>query len=727
MDTPDPSAPNTTETEVLEKEAIEAEDLQPVEEKETPEEAAPVARELKEPTAAEIAAGIGLAEEVIARPITPIPVIKRRVRGLYRSCPRPWELTLRVDVDGYRPMNRLSGDYHRSSGSTVSYFGSFVVESPTVTVTDSQVTIVGLAKTTWPTSFNKVRVVIPRHTIFQPPAAAHAQWMTSGDVRGAKYTCTFDSIYFRTVDLEQDHERGVTPFVSYNTGSLPSGGPARTLTVARAYAEAGLHMRDAGMSNVVDTSGAGPDAKWSNSELHLAMESHFSRWKDIPQWKVWLFHAMRHEYGAGLLGIMFDQKGKQRQGCAAFYQRIAGMAPAKLRDQLYVCVHELGHCFNLYHSFHKKYMNPPMLNRPAALSWMNYPQNYPGGASAFWPAFPFQFDNLEVIHLRHAFRNNIVMGGNPFGIGAALEDPEAFADTVEDQSGLRLEIEAPKSFAFGEPPAVEIKLYLTDTRGKRVHRSDLLNPNFGFVQLAIQKPSSQVIVYEPPIDHCVEVETTMLDMARPSIYESAYVGYDKERGQVFDQPGAYKIRGVYYALDGSEVLSNVATLWVRSPMTQVDQEVAELLLGDEQGMLLYVDGSDSPFLQNGNAALELLLEKHGKHALATYAQRAKGYNLSHGFKTIMGDNKVSVRKPNYGEAAKLLSAVVSASEGEEGVDNITLNRTMQCLARAEAGSGKKKEAQETVKRMVSIFEKKKLKPHVLELIRAQAEELKQQI
>jgi hypothetical protein len=675
-----------------------------------------IAAAAAEPTAAE-----AVAEEIAAPvpvPVKPIPVIpiKRRVSGRYRSCRLYWELELRVDVDGYRPMKRVSGDYFHASGATVSYFGSFVVNAPTVTVTDAQVTIVGLATTTWPTSYNKIRVVIPRHTIFQPPAAAHVQWMTPDNKKGASYTCLFESPFFRTVDLEQDYEKGVTPFASYNTGSLPSGGPARTLTVEKAYAEAGVQMLSAGVSNEVPTA---PGGTWSNAELHAAMENHFSLWKDVPQWKVWLFHAMRHDYGPGLLGIMFDQKGKQRQGCAAFYQTIAGTVPANLRNQLYVGVHELGHCFNLFHSFHKKFMKPPKPNRLKALSWMNYPQNYPDGASAFWAAFPFQFDNLEVIHLRHAFRNNIIIGGNPFGTGAALEDPEAFADSVEDNSGLRLELEAPKSsFAYGEPVVTEIKLYVTDGRGKRVHKE--LHPNFGFVQVAIQQPSGEVVVYAPPIEHCIEVETTLLDESQPSIFESAYIGYDKERGQVFGQAGVYKLRGVYYALDGSVVLSNVIRLRIRPPFSPTDEEVAELFLGDEQGMLLYMLGSDSEFLHSGNEAFDLVLDKYAKHQLAVYARLAKGFNAAREFKTITADYQVTVREPQTDEAIDLLTAVVDASEAEEGVDNITLNQTMQRLAKTQIEAEDKTAARATMDRMVETFREKQFQPHVQAQIEAQA-------
>jgi hypothetical protein len=715
MNTIDPVAPETSEMEVVDEEVR----FDTPEEVETPR---PVGREESphggaEPTEADFDVDDITALEAVPLPIKPIP-ITRTVSGRYTNCPRPWKLELRVDVDGHRPMKRVSGDYFYVSGSTTSYFGSFVVNAPAISVTTSAVTITGIASMTWTTSYNKLQVVIPRHSIFLPPANAHAQWMTVTNIKGAAYTCVHDSPYLRTVDLEQDHEKGVTPFGSYNTGSLPSGGPARILSVARAYGEAGIEMRDSGIANEVPTA---PGSTWSNAELHAAMVNHFSLWKDEPQWKVWLFHALRHDYGPGLLGIMFDQMGKQRQGCAVFYQSIGGNTAVKLRDQLYTCVHELGHCFNLYHSFHKKFMNPPVPNRPAAKSWMNYPQLYPGGSAAFWAAFPFQFDNQEVIHLRHAYRNNIIIGGNPFGTGAAMEDAGALADNVVDNSGLRLELRTHKSFALGEPVVVEFKLATTDLRGKRVHAAEQLHPNFGAVQIAIQSPSGEVSVYHPPLDHCAQVETTVLDESNRAVYESAYIGYDNEKGHYFDQPGTYKVRGIYYALDGSVVLSDVVQIRVRSPIDQNEEEIAELLLGDEQGMQLYLLGSDSPQLQGGADALELLADKHAAHPLAVYAHLVKGYNASREFKTISRDYQVSVRQPNISEAKKSLTAVMEASTGETGVDNITLNATMRRLARTELIAGNKREAQATLTKMVNIFKKKSLKPPVIAHIEHQAE------
>ena len=657
-----------------------------------------------------------LHEPELAESVDAFMLRRRKVSGRYRGSLRSWELELRVDVDGFRPMKRVSGDYYHKSGSTVSYFGSFVVNSPTISATATQVKIVGVAETTWATTFNKLRVVIPRRYYGQPRAAAHAQWMNANNKRGTVYVCPFESKYFRTVDLEQDQEKGVTPFPSYATGSLPSGGPARTLDVTKAYAEAGIEMRTAGVSNVVESDA---DGIWTNAELHAAMEKHFSLWKDDPQWKVWLFHAMRHEKGPGLRGIMFDRSGKQRQGCAAFYQVNRGTTPTKLRNQLYVCVHELGHCFNLYHSFHKKFMDPPVPNRLSANSWMNYPHKFPGGSTAFWSAFGFQFDNQEIIHLRHAFRNNIIMGGNPFGKGAALED------SVVDNSGLRLVLDTPRSFAFGEPVVAEIKLYLTDGRGKPVHK--YLHPNFGFVQVVIEKPGGEVITYQPLLEHCVNVETTILDENQPSIYESAYIGYDKNKGHIFDSPGVYKLRGVYYALDGSIVLSNIWHMRVRAPLSQEDDEVAELFLGEEQGTLLYLLGSDSDSLQKGNDAFDLVLDKHANHPMAVYADLVKGTNASRPFKTITADKKVQMREPQTEEAVQRLGAVVDACETEGGVDNITLNQTMQQLARTQIMANDEKAARATITQFGSIFRKKKLKPHVEALIKSQQAELRSEL
>src|SRR5262249_15133944 len=63
--------------------------------------------------------------------VIPIPI--RTVSGRYRGTWGSFQLELRVDVDRTRPMKRLSGDFFQISGGTTTYFGSFVVNSVSIT------------------------------------------------------------------------------------------------------------------------------------------------------------------------------------------------------------------------------------------------------------------------------------------------------------------------------------------------------------------------------------------------------------------------------------------------------------------------------------------------------------------------------------------------------------------------------------------------------------------
>jgi hypothetical protein len=658
------------------------------------------------------------------QPDSSITLSERGVSGLYRGTRGDFQLDLRVDIDGSRPMNRLSGDLFRVSGATTNYYGSFVINSPRVTRTASSVTIEGLGEYTWSTEAPRVKV-----TMSLAVAQATIQFFTTSGSPRSTYICPFVSSYFRSVQWEQDSVVGTVPFVSYNTGSLPQppNSPSRELTVSKAYAEAGIELQTAGLTNIVDTAASGTDTRWSDSELHAAMVSNFSLWEDVPQWKVYLIVATSHV--DGWRGIMYDQQGLQRQGCAAFYDAIKGADAASQRAQLRTYVHELGHCFNLLHSWQKNLGDPPAPLGPNGglgdLSWMNYVQNYqppppaPGGEAAYWANFPFQFTDNEIIHLRHAFYRNITFGGNAFGVGAAEIDPELFADRTEDNSGLKLELRSKDTYAYGEPVVAEIKLSTTDLRGKRAH--SYLHPDDEMVQIAIRKPSGSTVLYRPMIEHCAdETKTVILTSEHPAIYDSAYIGYGKD-GFYFDQPGAYQLRAIYIAQDGSRVVSPTLNLQVRSPYTATDEEVGELFMGDEQGQLLKLLGSDSEALKQGNEALDLVLDKHAKHPLAVFARLVKGMNAQRNFKKLAVDKVVKVRAAKPQESVSLLSSVVDDSTGEKGVDNITLNLAMRRLASAHKETGDLEKAEATIDRMVEVFEQKQLKPYILQQITADAE------
>jgi hypothetical protein len=612
----------------------------------------------------------------------------RRASGTYRSTGTGIQLELRVDVDGTRPLRKLSGDYYQVTSTTTTYIGSWTVDAVTITTTPSAVTIVGTARATWSTTHTVARVTIPRTTIVQPAAPATIRWYTPSGAAGAVYTCAWRSAGFRVVELEQDVESGVAAFTSHDTGSLPSGGPARVLSVAGAYAEAGLTMLDTGARNTIGTPAG---HLWNNASLHNAMRAHFSRWRDTPQFKVWLLHARAHEFGTGLRGIMFDQQGPQRQGCASFYQMISAGTAANRREQLYVHVHELGHCFNLFHSFHKTSMNPPLPNRPGALSWMNYPQHYnpgggaPSGAAAFWAAFPFQFDGLELAHLRHGFRNAVIMGGSAFGAGAALEAAEEFADALSDTSGIRLTIAAPTSHpALGEPVVLEISA--SADPGRLLHRREQLHPKYGNVTVAISRPRGDVVVHRPPLAHCAEPEivTAGFDERQPV---SAYIGYDGAVGQVFQDPGTYEIRASYATPEGGVVVSNTARIRVAAPRDDAADRGAELMLEEDTGMVLTLLGSDSEYVAEGTQALQAVLDEQPGSSLAVYARLAEGMNAARPFTDVREDGSVSIRPRDLDRAEQILTPAIDASRGDEGLDDLTVLQVLDALAAGHAAEG----------------------------------------
>jgi hypothetical protein len=684
---------------------------------------------------AELAAA--LVPQFPGRPLplpTPIPTLRRTTSGRYRGGNAGFQMELRVDVDGSRPLHKVSGDYFTVSGATTTFFGSWIIESPSVRITTANVVVEGIATCTWNTSYTKARVTIPRTLVLQPAGPATITWFNAAGTAGATYICPWESRFFRTVLWEQDSVAGTVPFVSYHTGALPQppGSAARTLTVPAAFAEAGVELLTAGTPNIVPVSTAGTDSRWSDAELHAAMVANFSLWADRPQWRVHTLVATRY-VSDGVRGIMYDASGSfQRQGMAVFHDAIGGTDAATQRAQLRTYVHELGHCFNLLHSWQKNLADPPQpLGSNGGLgdlSWMNYawkfqpPPPAPGGETAYWAAFPFRFTPAELTHLRHGLRNNVIMGGNAFATGAAEIDPTVFAERESDRSGLELRLRARPGYALGEPVVVEIRLAATDRGGALAQPN--LHPRDGLVQIVVQEPSGRVLLHRPIMPRCVDdTDTILLDEHRPAIYESAYLGYGRD-GFTFAQPGTYRLRASYVAMDGSHIVSPVTTIRIRSPHNGMDDEVADLMMTDGQGELLCVLGTDAPSLAGANTAMDAILDRYPDHPLAVYARMVKGVNAGRAFKHLDARRSLQVRPADTDTAVRQLDAVIGASAGDRGIDNITLNMVIRTAAEAEFRSGDIQRATGRLDGMVDVFRAKGLADPVLGVIAGEAQRAK---
>jgi hypothetical protein len=580
---------------------------------------------------------------------------RRTVSGRYRGEGDRFGVELRVDVDGPRPMRQVSADYYRVADRAP--VGSMRVEAPQVATTASEVTITGRGDFTWQTAYRDVRIVIARVALDAPPAPATLRHSAAGDA----YRCAYESQWLRTVELEEACQQGVTRFRSYDTGALASGGPGRTLSPVTAFAEAGIELRVSGEPATVDTARAGAEGAWSDAELHAAMEIYFSRWADRPEWAIWLMHATVHDSDAlagpndaRMQGIMFDRRGAQRQGCAVFYDAMPGSSSGNLRRQLHTCVHELAHGFNLLHCWQKSMARPPVPSRPAAASWMNYPDRFPGGTDAFWAAFAFAFDDLELAHLRHAFRDDVIMGGAPFLSNAALERTPDW-DAEAGDPGLRLRLAAPRAIAYGIPVTLELELSATTREGRQVRTS--LDPRSDSIDIAIRPPGGESVVFAPLINQCRGEQTAQLTSAGPPLRDTAFVHYGRD-GYPFAEPGSYEVRARYTAPDGSFALSQIATIAVQRPRSAPERDLGALVYDDEQvGVLMAVMGSDAAALRRGTGVLHELVERVPEHPLASIARLVQGANAAREFKSV-GSAGLSVRAPDGARARALVRPVI---------------------------------------------------------------------
>jgi len=333
-----------------------------------------------------------------------------KVSGLYKEAFRKvklrkaedTELELRVDIDGNRSMNVISGDFYSKS--------KFKTAENKIWISGKNV-----KSSSNKANFVSIQIVISLDTC---PFKAVIKLINSTGVV-SKYLCKHESEFFRRVQIEHNYEEGVVPFEAYNTGDLffPSQKNSRSIGITEAYSEAGIEIvfLKKGQSCVSHPKG-NSGGVWTQNELYDAMLKHFSMMKNEPQWTIWLLSAEEYVI-SDTKGTMVLHEGNNRRGCAVFQNATGWQSVSEKRMRLFIYVHELGHCFNLRHPWSSITPNSSeWIKVHSTLSWMNYPWRYYLsdkilGEDAFWERFNFQFSDTELIHLRHGFRNDVIFGG----------------------------------------------------------------------------------------------------------------------------------------------------------------------------------------------------------------------------------------------------------------------------------------------------------------------------
>jgi hypothetical protein len=693
-------------------------------------------------------------DEMLLNPSTseetpPADPVRQSISGTYLGQRGLYRLELRLDLSEpslqglHQPLNLVSGDFYRDIGDGEwEYRSSFIVEHPYISWDAEEVTIAGtlayyrnLELSTAGEigmSLQVLRVTIPVQTIHEPPASAMVQIIRWGNYK-TTFLCDKASSFLRTIDLEIDRITGTELPRSFNTQTVAVRPPdlqPLDLDIPRAYQRAGIDMRIISDEEIVTPTAAGADLKWDEDELHNAMTYSFSQWRDQPQWKLYLLVATHFKlYPQNLVtGIMYDSQYRNandpypRQGAAAFYSTMqeawGSLTQAEFdRNFLRTCVHELGHALNLLHSFDKE--------RPDSPSWMNYPWRYPygynlppgwNGTRDFWQKCRFEFDLEELRHLRHHAMLEVIPGGTAFGaLGHDVPAPAAVPTDELEKAPVALYVRTRPErylFTFAEPVTIELKLK-NQTQAPMVV-PDMLNPEFGLLELLIRDPKGQVRRYEPLFKLCGEARTAELPPGE-KLYESVFIAYGSG-GFYFEHPGEYQIWAVYTA-GGLRLRSNSLRIRVAFPEAREEEEMALWTFGHDQGHVLYMRGAEH--LESGNNQLREVTERFPNTNLSRYIHLCFGNSEAREFKDLV-TNQVRPAQPQQAvqELTKAVSFLPKAKQSS--LDNITHGRAVDLLYDLYRETDQPEQAKDILSKTARYFKRMEVKPEVVADLRDRA-------
>jgi hypothetical protein len=635
-------------------------------------------------------------------------------------------LDLRVDIDPCHKyaqvLYRVSGDFYRlydfGSYKWRKYYSSWIVDKPKISWTRCSVEIKGTLRYWGGLRVRTdVTIIIPwkLHQI----GPAKVTFTTFG--RNFTLTCDKKSNYFREVPLEVDvcssqNSQPILP--SYHThghSDRPIDIPGRTLTISEAYKEAGVNMTINPIHTVVDDS---DNSVWNKAELHNAMELHFSQYAgNVPTWAYWVLVATTY-VNPGTAGIMFDNNisSPERQGSAVFkahpvFNNLPAGSPTSdaqadaLRYYLYCHVHEIGHGFNLLHSWQKSYAIPPQLNRPNALSWMNYPQY----VTDYWSNFRFKFDEEELIHIRHGNRNAVIFGGEPFITGAAFT-------SIPDITGeipLDVIIRSKEEFSLLEPIILELKI--KNQTDAPIDIATNLEPEYRTTTLLIEQPDGTTLLYEPVMCMLGDTETKKFDPGS-SQYQNIMVSFGKH-GHYFKKPGTYRIQASYQGTGNMFITSDIHELRVMPPSSKEEEVTSAKYHRNDVGMALYLEGSDSQFLRPAMSTLETMAQEFQETPVGAHISLILAKNLTQTFHDIKDQKRVLLRKPEPRQAISLVNRAMEQQVRDDATfQNITYHRGIRIKTDMLNLLGEKKEAKKELKDLMGYLENRGVKKPVLDQI-----------
>lgn len=444
----------------------------------------------------------------------------------------------------------------------------------------------------------------------------------------------FRSRYFHPVEFEFDRVSDVSEQSAVRAidtcahPNRPASITCEDLTLEEVYQRAGFNVSKSGADNEIPIDDAGANSTWSDAEMHDAMQTYWSRFDNKAQWAMWVMFARLHDSGFGLGGVMFDDIGpNHRQGTAIFSDSFISQAPPGdaapdawvARMRFWTAAHEMGHGFNLAHSWQKSLGQPygstwiPLVDEPEARSFMNYPYNVDGGEPAFFSDFEYRFSDAELLFMRHAPAGFVEMGNADW-----FENHAFRPDTRQINSQFKLEARVNRASAVYEfLELINLELKLTNVSGQpRLVDKDILK-HYDQLAIVIKRDNLPARQWLPFAHYCRDADKTAID-AGQSLYDSLLLSAGKN-GWDIAEPGNYRVQALL-TIDDQVIVSNPLRIRVASPKQHDEEVCAQDLLNKDVAQLLTFGGSQ--VLQSANHALQEVIVRLPKSQAARHAKLA---------------------------------------------------------------------------------------------------------
>ncbi|MCW2777670.1 MAG: uncharacterized protein JWN17_1395 [Frankiales bacterium] len=643
--------------------------------------------------------------------------------------PLPWTQVseeLRLDVDGRTPQMVVSGEVRQRLFGRCSWFAP--LHARAAGGWEGDITYHQGSASLMPYSHVVVEAVA---ALFGAGSATAT--FTSSTGAGSTRRYEFASPAYHDVEMEFDVTSDSAAVTSFDTGSHPNRPatlPLETLTVQSVYARAGFKVRKSAGDSTIPVSVAGTDALWTDQEMHDAMQTYWSRFANIAQWSVWTLFAGRSIQGSGLGGIMFDSIGpNHRQGCAIFSNSFISTPPAGdphgaaavQRMRFWTAVHELGHTFNLAHSWQKSLGAPwlPLADEPEARSFMNYPYNVAGGPTAFFATFAHRFSDAELLYLRHAPSPFVQQGNTAWFTDHGFEQA---AVSPEPELALTLRVNRIRPvFEFLEPIVVELTLENVTDRPLLVDRHAL---EAGDLSVIAADRHGTATALRPFAATCTRPEPVAL-MPGESLYASLPVSAGHGGARVAD-PGYYTVQACLHQAD-EDLVSAPLRLKVLPPHDRVAEALAPDVLEQDVRRVLAFHGSR--VLEDANDTLRRVVDEMPGTAAATQAAFALLKPLATPALVLQAptDDPADLRitsEPGDPEGLAGLVRLVSRPATAQTLGHLGLHEQVGGVVTRLAEDGHKPAAADLQSAMIAVLEPRGVKATVLEAMRARRDDLR---